>query len=81
MDFILVYNKEKNCDTDEDPKTKIQESESRDVIAKTFSNRGKTKFIKFGLEIFENYCFKEVHTLNEDEFRDCLNNLGEDNHL
>lgn len=77
MDFILVYNKQKNCNTDEDPETKIQESESKDIIAKKFAEWGKTEHIKFGLEIFKSYCFKEVHTYNEEEFEDFLKNNTE----
>lgn len=66
-DYILVYNKEKNNPT-EDKKTNVQVSKSRDQIAKGLISLGNKKYIKFGLEIFENYCFKNVYTYTREEF-------------
>ena len=80
-DYILVYNGEKNNTTDEDPKTRVQVSESRDRIAKTFTKWGKTNYIKFGLHIFKNYCFRNVCTYTKDEFESFLSSLNDDNHF
>jgi len=63
--YILVYNEAKSL---EDEKTKVQSSESRDQIANIFMRRGGSYFIKFGLEIFKNYCFNNVYTYTEEEF-------------
>lgn len=66
LDYILVYNESKNPD----PKKAYSSSESRDLIDKTLLGFGKERFIKFGLEIFKNYCFKNVYTYTEKEFEE-----------
>lgn len=74
VDYILVYNEEKNKTDKEKLKTNIQNSKSRDRIAKGLSKLGGTNYIKFGLEIFKYYCFKGVYTYTKDEFDEFLNN-------
>ncbi|TJX12918.1 hypothetical protein E9840_11515 [Tissierella creatinini] len=74
VDYILVYNEEKNRTDKQESKTHIQNSKSRDRIAKGFSKLGGTNYIKFGLEIFKGYCFREVNTYTEGEFKEFLNN-------
>lgn len=69
MDYILVYNEERNPE-DNDVKSYIGESSSRDKIAKTLMAKGNQSYIKYGLETFKNYCFKEVFTYTEQEFHD-----------
>lgn len=70
MDYILVYNEEKNTEsTAEDPSKYIQESKSRDQIGKRLMKLGGDYHIKFGLERFKKYCFQNVFTYTEDEFR------------
>ncbi len=75
MDYILVYNDAKNTELKEDPKTNMQKSESRDLIAKRITRLAGTNFVKYGLEIFKSYCFKEVYTFTEQEFKDYLDEL------
>ena len=74
MDYILVYNEYKSNIGNDDPKTNVQDSRSRDRIAKGFSKFGGTSYVKFGLEIFRNYCFKEIYTYSESEFEDFIKN-------
>lgn len=69
MDYILVYNEDKNPTPAEDNiKTHISNSPARDKIAKTLMGKGRQSYIKYGLEIFKNYCFQEVYTYTEQEF-------------
>lgn len=75
MDYILVYNEQKNMDNDEEPKSRVQISKHRDDIAKRFAVLGRTNHIKYGLEAFKKYCFSNVYTYTEDEFNSALNSL------
>ncbi len=72
MDYILVYNEEKNIeqctDVTVDASVAIQPSESRDIIGKKITQMGGKNFIKFGLEVFKNYCFRNVYTYTPSEF-------------
>lgn len=71
MDYILVYNQERNPDNEnEDSAKHVQESDSRDAIGKRLMALGGENHIKFGLERFKKYCFKNVFTYNENEFDD-----------
>lgn len=67
MDYILVYNQEKNSDEEETSK-KVQASKSRDQIGKRIMELGGDNHIRFGLERFKKYCFRNVFTYTEDEF-------------
>ena len=62
-DFILLYNESKY-----DSEETIQKSQSREVIIKKMGKLSKKPIIKFGLEDFEQYCFKNVFTYTEVEF-------------
>ena len=71
MDYILVYNAGKNdMSSNKLEENSMQESESRDKIAKVFMNKGGEAFIRFGLEIFKNYCFSNVYTYTVQEFEE-----------
>ena len=79
--FILVYNESVNRRNTSDPELKkkqnseVQPSLSFDNIAKTLGKYAKEEYICFGLKIFKDYCFKEVHTFTEDEFEAYLSTL------
>lgn len=69
LDYILVYNGEKNPESEEqDSKTAYRESQSRNKIAKNLSALGKEHYIRYGLEAFKGYCFRNVYTYTESEF-------------
>lgn len=75
MIYILVYNKSKNNQNhflekkiNEDSKSIIQNSCSYDNLAKTIGSYANEEYILFGLKMFENYCFKEVHSFTVSEF-------------
>ena len=70
MDYILVYNEEKNPpdNTEDRDKNHINDSESRCDIARILSEKGGKEFIRFGLNKFKGYSFKDVHTYTKNEF-------------
>lgn len=77
MEYILVYNEEVNKNEKEvleKQKSFVQPSAAFDNIAKTISAMAKTEYVCFGVKIFENYCFRKVHTYTEVEFENYLKN-------
>lgn len=78
LQFVLVYNPIAcPISTQEMKQNKIQESQSRDAIAKyTFSKSGE-EFIRFGLERFKSFYFKAVHTYTKQEFEGFLNKIDD----
>lgn len=69
LNYILVYNGVKNSDNENiNPKTKVQESQSREEISKYIFRHAQDRKIDFGLEKFKGYCFKEVATYTQEEF-------------
>ena len=72
-EFILVYNTKANLENQNNNESKIvRESEALDSIGKEFASLGGKEYIKYGLDIFEKYCFKKVHTYTIEEFEDFL---------
>lgn len=69
LNYILVFSEEKNPEHENaHPKTEVQVSQSREAISKNVFNYAKERKIRFGLEKFKNFCFKEVTTYSKDEF-------------
>ncbi len=68
MDYILVYNETAESKTDSISATTVQHAKSRDSIGKKLMRLGDSEYIKFGLEIFERFCFRTVHTYTKEEF-------------
>lgn len=85
--YILVYNESvnKSNSTDSELQNKqnatVQQSTSFDNIAKSLGQLAKEEYICFGLKIFQNYCFKEVHTYTEKEFDSFLQSIAKTQHL
>lgn len=81
MKYILVYNETVNQNNSEDKvlkekqKSKVQNSVSYDQLAKSVLKYSNQEYICFGLNIFKNYCFKEVHTYDQEEFKWYPSNL------
>lgn len=72
LEFILVYNINKNPLPNQIKKSQVQESPSRTNIAKHFSGKANEEFIRFGLEKFKVLYFSDVHTYSEVEFKEYL---------
>lgn len=81
MKYILVYNETANQDNNSDEelkrkrKTAVQPAPAFDAFAKNIGKYANEEYVCFGLKIFENYCFKEVHTYTEAEFNTYLSTL------
>ena len=79
--YILVYNEtaNQNNEIDKDLKKKrkmaVQPSSAFDAFAKNVGKYANEEYVCFGLKIFQNYCFKEVHTYTEAEFNAYLSLL------
>lgn len=76
MEYILVYNEFANADEKDviNKKSYVQPSKSFDKFAKSINTLAKEEYVCFGIKIFENYCFKKVHTYTEKEFEQYLEN-------
>ena len=72
LEFILVYNIDKNPMPNQIDKEPVQESKSRVDIANYFSKKAKKEFIRYDLEKFKTLYFKDVHTYSEKEFEEYL---------
>ena len=69
LNYILVYNGGKNSDNENiNPKTTMQDSPAREEISKSVFKLAKERKIRFGLDKFKGYCFKEVATYTKEEF-------------
>ena len=81
MKYILVYNETANQgnnsdkDLKEKQKTAVQQSPAFDAFAKNMGKYAHEEYVCFGLKIFQDYCFKEVHTYTEAEFNAYLATL------
>lgn len=81
MNYILVYNETVNQDNDIDENLKkkcnttVQPSPSFDAFAKNVGKYANEEYVCFGLKMFQNYCFKEVHTYTKSEFDTYLSTL------
>lgn len=69
LNYILVYNEEKNPNI---PGTNesISQSTSRNRFGETLASKANTHFILFGLNYFKGYIFKEVFTLTKKQFEE-----------
>jgi hypothetical protein len=73
IDFVLVYNEEKNWRARQDvQKGKSKEEKHRSMIGKHYMKKANKELILFGLEKYKTLYFREVHTYTESEFENFL---------
>ena len=77
MDYILVYNEDRNPEEEQDtsPTEQIQESKSRLEIGIRLSKLGGKNHIRFGLDRFQSFCFRNVFTYTVEEFDQYISSL------
>ena len=75
IDFVVVYNIEKNPLPNQITKGKLQETPSRIVIADFFMKKAKKELILFDLERYEKLYFRNIHTYSKEEFEEYLETL------
>ena len=79
VEYVLVYNEDINTGDFgqlEKGADFIQDSISFNSFAKNVSALAKERYVGFGVGMFENYCFKRVHTYTEAEFEKYLQTAG-----
>ncbi len=76
VDFLLVYNGNKNPLPNQLTRERPQESISRTIIQKLIMSKANKEFILFGLEKFQKLYFREVHTYTELEFEKYLGKIN-----
>lgn len=72
VDFIVVYNLEKNPHPNQLKKEKLQQSPSRIAIGSHFTCKAKKELILFDLERYEKIYFRKVHTYSKEQFEEYL---------
>jgi len=79
IDFILVYNEEKNKMSEQEKRQigKKQSSEKPSIvkIGEHFAQKAKEDYIRFDLERFKTLYFRKVYTFTENEFDEYLDKL------
>lgn len=73
LDFIVVYNLEKNPLPNQLKKGTPQESPSSIAIADYFLKKAHKKLIRFDLERYEKLYFRKIHTYPKEKFEEYLN--------
>lgn len=68
MDFIVVYNVDRNPLPNQLRKQEVQDAPSREEISSYFLRKGKEELIRFDLERYKHLYFREVHTYTQEEF-------------
>lgn len=81
LNYILVYNDKANCGNEdkvlqEKCKYIVSSSPSFDRIGKTTAKWANKEYVCFGLSFFKGFCFKEVHTYTQGEFKRYLESIG-----
>lgn len=77
MEFVLVYNEQKNPDRERSVSTPtLDDAPSRVTIAAHLANRAHTEHIRFDLERFQKLYFVAVHTYTPEEFEKYLAEKG-----
>ncbi len=76
IDFVVVYNLEKNPLPRQLQKGELQKTPSRVSIAAHFMKKARKEFICFDLERYEKIYFKKVHTYSKEEFEIYLQSFG-----
>ena len=72
VEFILVYNAQKNYDHNAQRSSERRMTPSLRKIAKYKKKKGNQEFIRFNLERFQGLYFRRVHTYDEIEFEEYI---------
>ena len=75
IDFVVVYNLEKNPLPRQVQKGQLQDTPSRVSIADHFMGKAPKEFICFDLERYERLYFRNIHTYSKKRFEEYLQAL------
>lgn len=68
IDFVVVYNAEKNPLSSQEKKRRLQETPSRVSIATCLMKKAGEEFIRFDLERYKTLYYRNIHTYTKDNF-------------
>ena len=68
MNYILVYNEDKNPLSEKEQKEMLDSKSRVDIGTYFWEGKAKKRFIRFDLERFERLYFKNVYTLTQAQF-------------
>ena len=68
VDFIVVYNEEKNPLPNQYKKQMTADAPSRTEISRYFLGKGNQELILFDLERYQHLYFRKVHTYTKEQF-------------
>lgn len=68
IDFVVVYNAEKNPVSSQKKERRLQETPSRVSIATCLMNKAGEEFIRFDLERYKTLYYRNIHTYTKDNF-------------
>lgn len=72
VDFIVVYNEEKNPLPNQYKKQTNADAPSRTEISRYFLGKGNQKLILFDLERYQHLYFRKVHTYTKEQFENYI---------
>ena len=72
VDFIAVYNEEKNPLPNQYKKQTNADAPSRTEISRYFLGKGNQKLILFDLERYQHLYFRKVHTYTKEQFENYI---------
>lgn len=81
VEFVLVYNEEKNPESEDNDDSKSNEppySPSYDKFVGNMENLSNDEVIRFKLNYFKNYCFRDVHTYSKAKFKSYLQQISQE---
>lgn len=68
IDFVVVYNAEKNPVSSQEKERRLQETPSRVSIATCLMNKAGEEFIRFDLERYKTLYYRNIHTYTKENF-------------
>lgn len=68
IDFVVVYNAEKNPLSSQEKKRRLQETPSRVSIATCLMNKAGEEFVRFDLERYKTLYYRNIHTYTKENF-------------
>lgn len=68
IDFVVVYNAEKNPVSSQEKNRRLQETPSRVSIATCLMNKAGEEFIRFDLERYKTLYYRNIHTYTKENF-------------
>ena len=75
IDFIVVYNLEKNPLPRQVQRGQLQETPARVSIADHVMGKARKEFIRFDLERYERLYYRNIHTYSKEKFEEYLQAL------